>query len=94
MKDLTSKVIDALKKRKQDGGDVKYLSAVQLRDVLMNDEANLKLRNNIWNKVTKNVGNNNTNIKSSLLEVHGDMMRCWEWIGPIEEDKKDDSASK
>lgn len=94
VKSLTEKVVETLKKRKQDGGDTAYLSAVQLRDVLMSDESNLKLRNNLWKKVTKNVENNNSNIKSSLLEVHGDMMRCWEWIGHIEEDEKVNSSGR
>lgn len=94
MKSLTEKVVETLQKRKQDGGATTYLSAVQLRDVLMNDEANLKLRNNLWNKVTKNIENNNTNIKSSLLEVHGDIMRCWEWIGHIDEDEKMNNSGK
>ena len=84
IKMLTKTVIEKLKKNKIDTPDVPYLSSVQLRDVLMNEETNLKIRNAIWNEVTKNVESNNTNIKSSLLEIHGDMMRCWEWIGPIE----------
>ena len=81
---LTKTVIEKLKKNKIDTPDVPYLSSVQLRDVLMNEETNLKIRNAIWNEVTKNVESNNTNIKSSLFEIHGDMMRCWKWIGPIE----------
>ncbi|KAK5963690.1 Src1p PWA37_004015 [Arxiozyma heterogenica] len=84
IKHLTNVVIERLKKNKIETPDVPYLSSVQLRDILINDEANIKLRNSIWNEVTKNVESNNANIKSSLLEIHGDMMRCWEWIGPIE----------
>lgn len=89
IKDLTNIVIEKLKKTKIEIPDVPYLSSVQLRDLLINDETNIKLRNIIWNDVTKNIESNNTNIKSSLLEIHGDMMRCWEWIGPIEKEKNE-----
>lgn len=94
IKDLTNIVIERLKKSKIETPDVPYLSSVQLRDVLINDETDIKIRNIIWNEVTKNVESNNTNIKSSLLEIHGDMMRCWEWIGPIENKKNETMQNK
>lgn len=61
-----------------------YLSTVQLRDILLSDVRDLKERNKLWGKVTNKLEANNTNIKSSLVEVHGDIMKCWEWIGPID----------
>lgn len=68
-----------------------YLSTVQLRDILLSDVKNLKERNDLWEKVTKGLEANNTNIKSSLIEIHGDIMKCWEWIGPIDNDEDHDT---
>ncbi|SMN17836.1 similar to Saccharomyces cerevisiae YDR458C HEH2 Inner nuclear membrane (INM) protein [Maudiozyma saulgeensis] len=71
-----------------------YISTVQLRDILLNDVTNLKERNNLWNEVVKRLEANNTNIKSSLLEIHGEIMKCWEWIGPIETSEEQSSSDK
>ncbi|SCU94334.1 LADA_0G07932g1_1 [Lachancea dasiensis] len=59
-----------------------YLSTVQLRDVLLSDIVDLKLKNKLWKLVMKNLEQNNTNVKSTLMEVHGEIMKCWEWVGP------------
>ncbi|SSD59436.1 uncharacterized protein SCODWIG_01197 [Saccharomycodes ludwigii] len=70
---------------------VPYLSTVQLRDLLLKDVVNLRLKNKIWNKVVKKLEGNNTNVKSSLMEVHGEIMKVWEWIGSISYDDNDES---
>jgi len=80
--ELTEETLVKLKKNKHKNPP--YISTVQLRDILLNDVTNLKERNDLWNEVTKRLEANNTNIKSSLKEIHGDIMKCWEWIGPIE----------
>lgn len=62
----------------------KFLSIVQLRDVLLHDITNLKEKNRIWDKVVQRLNKNNTNVKSSLVEIHGEIMKCWEWVGPLD----------
>ncbi|CCK68782.1 Src1p KNAG_0B03400 [Huiozyma naganishii CBS 8797] len=79
--DLVERVIAKLKKNKEENKETSFLSAVQLRDSFLSGEGNLRYRNSIWNRVTKVVETKNTNIKSDLIEVHGDIMKCWKWIG-------------
>lgn len=87
--DLTEGMLSKLKSNKSK--QPPYLSTVQLRDILLSDVRNLKERNELWEKVTKRLEANNTNIKSSLIEIHGDIMKCWEWIGPIDNDDSNSS---
>ncbi|AMD21609.1 HFL247Wp [Eremothecium sinecaudum] len=83
---LKSQVVEKLKaSAKAEGKDSpKFLSTVQLRDVLLADVIDLKHKNQLWNKVVHKLESNNTNVKSMLMEVHGEIMKCWEWVGPIE----------
>lgn len=85
---LTEQVIKKLKRTANEtvGNKPKFLSTVQLRDVLLSDIVDLKFKNHLWNKVAKKLEHNNTNVKSSLMEVHGEIMKCWEWIGPLEDE--------
>lgn len=82
VQEITENILDKLKKTKNK--DIPYLSTVQLRDILLSDVVNLKTRNKIWEQVEKKLQANNTNIKSSLIEVHGEIMKCWQWIGPVD----------
>lgn len=82
---LYEEVINKLKKNKVFNNDQPYLSVVQLRDTLLADEVNLVKRNKIWNKVIRKIESDNTNVTSKLLEVHGEIMKCLEWIGPVDE---------
>lgn len=61
-----------------------YLSVVQLRDIFLSDIVDLKYKNQLWSQVVKFLEHNNSNIKSNLTEIRGDIMKCWEWIGPLE----------
>lgn len=61
-----------------------YLSVVQLRDIFLSDIVDLKYKNQLWSHVVKFLEHNNSNIKSNLTEIRGDIMKCWEWIGPLE----------
>ncbi|GAV54090.1 hypothetical protein ZYGR_0AK05920 [Zygosaccharomyces rouxii] len=87
---LTKKVVDRLKNTKRtEDSETPFLSTVQLRDVLLSDVVDLKYKNRLWQKTSKRLEHNNTNIKSSLMEIHGEIMKCWEWVGPLE-DVRDD----
>lgn len=92
---LTKDVIENLKKNKRQSQNnlsvPVYASTVQLRDVLLYDVVDLKQKNFLWQQVVKILENNNTNIKSSLLEVHGEIMKCWEWIGSVDFDDINDN---
>ncbi|CAI4049208.1 hypothetical protein SUVZ_13G1040 [Saccharomyces uvarum] len=67
-----------------------YLSVVQLRDIFLSDIVDLKYKNQLWSQVVKFLEHNNSNIKSNLTEIRGDIMKCWEWIGPLELNGPDD----
>ncbi|AEY97292.1 FAER303Wp [Eremothecium gossypii FDAG1] len=86
VEDLNSQVIEKLQQAAQSKteGEPRYLSTVQLRDVLLSDVADLKYKNQLWNKVVHKLESNNTNVKTMLMEVHGEIMKCWEWVGPVE----------
>ncbi|SCV05638.1 LANO_0H11892g1_1 [Lachancea nothofagi CBS 11611] len=85
---LTRQVIAKLQKSARDAQESSspaYLSTVQLRDVLLSDIVDLKLKNKMWSLVVKKLENNNTNVKSRLMELHGEIMKCWEWVGPLQD---------
>ncbi|SCU88684.1 LAFA_0E14026g1_1 [Lachancea sp. 'fantastica'] len=85
---LTQQVVAKLQKTAADSrnsASPATLSVVQLRDVLLSDVVDLKLKNDFWNSVVKKLESNNTNVRSSLMEVHGEIMKCWEWVGPVED---------
>ncbi|AQZ16784.1 HEH2 (YDR458C) and SRC1 (YML034W) [Zygosaccharomyces parabailii] len=91
---LTKRVIHKLKsvkKSKEEGP--KFLSTVQLRDVFLSDEVDLKYKNHLWQQTARKLEHNNTNVKSSLIEIHGEIMKCWEWIGPLDEDSEEKETS-
>ena len=67
-----------------------YLSIVQLRDIFLSDIVNLKYKNHLWSQVVKYLEHNNSNIKSNLTEIRGEIMKCWEWIGPLELNEPND----
>lgn len=86
VKQISKKVINRLKEAKKQQQHINFLSTVQLRDVLLADITDLKQKNKLWHEVVKVLENNNTNVKSSLMEIHGDIMKCWEWVGTLEEE--------
>lgn len=56
-----------------------YIGSIQLRDLILSEENNLSRKLKLWKQVAKKV-EMNTNIKSTLLESHGEIMLVWEWI--------------
>lgn len=60
-----------------------YLSSLQLRDVILQDEHSIPARTRIWNKVEQ-VVESNANVRANLEELPGgDEMRVWRWIGGL-----------
>jgi len=58
-----------------------YLSSLQLRDLVLQDEHSVSARRRLWNKVEK-VVEGNANVRTNLEEVAGgDEMRVWRWVG-------------
>lgn len=88
---LTQQVVAKLQKSAKESSESRppYMSTVQLRDVLLSDVVDLKLKNKLWNSVIKKLEHNNTNVKSRLMELHGEIMKCWEWVGPLQEEGQD-----
>ncbi|KTB24331.1 Inner nuclear membrane protein SRC1 [Nakaseomyces glabratus] len=83
----TNEVIELLKDKKAtDKGDA-FISSVHLRDYILDGKGSTKTKNKLWEEILKKL-NQNTNIKSSLMEVHGDMMKCLEWVGPTDVKRK------
>lgn len=83
----TNEVIELLKDKKAtDKGDA-FISSVHLRDYILDGKGSTKTKNKLWEEILKKL-NQNTNIKSSLMEVHGDMMKRLEWVGPTDVKRK------
>ncbi|CCH60004.1 hypothetical protein TBLA_0C01910 [Henningerozyma blattae CBS 6284] len=83
--DIATDIIASLKKKKMEQlhpNTPPYLSSVQLRDVYLSDVNNIQKKNILWKRISDKVEYGNTNINSSLNEVHGEIMKCWEWVGP------------
>lgn len=59
-----------------------YIGSIQLRDLILN-ESNLAHKMRLWDAVSRKV-DRNTNVKHSLLEIHGEVMKVWQWISNIE----------
>ena len=58
-----------------------YLSSLQLRDLVLQDEHSVAARARLWKRVER-VVESNTNVRANLEEVPGgDELRVWRWVG-------------
>lgn len=58
-----------------------YLSSLQLRDHILQDEHSISHRRRIWDQVER-VVEGNANVRVNLEEVgSGDELRVWRWVG-------------
>jgi hypothetical protein len=58
-----------------------YLSSLQLRDVVLQDEHAVAARARLWDRVEQ-VVEGNANVRANLEEVAGgDELRVWRWMG-------------
>lgn len=60
-----------------------YIGSIQLRDLILSGENNLAYKMRLWEGISRKV-DRNTNVSHELLEVHGDVMKVWQWIGSFE----------
>lgn len=60
-----------------------YVGSIQLRDLILSSENNLAYKMRLWEGISRKV-NRNTNVSSQLLEIHGEVMKVWQWIGTLE----------
>lgn len=58
-----------------------YLSSIQLRDLILQDEHSISTRRRLWDQVERIV-ESNANVRANLEEVQGgDELRVWRWVG-------------
>ena len=58
-----------------------YLSSLQLRDLILQEEHSVRSRTQLWNQVER-VVEGNANVRANLEEIPGgDEMRVWRWVG-------------
>jgi hypothetical protein len=58
-----------------------YLSSLQLRDLILQEEHSISTRRRMWEQV-EGVVEGNTNVRVNLEEVEGgEEMRVWRWVG-------------
>ncbi|KAK7467115.1 inner nuclear membrane protein enriched at telomere/subtelomere region [Stygiomarasmius scandens] len=58
-----------------------FLSSLQLRDLVLQDEHSVAARKRVWDQVEK-VVESNANVRANLEELEGgDELRVWRWVG-------------
>ncbi|KAF8959049.1 Man1-Src1p-C-terminal domain-containing protein [Flammula alnicola] len=58
-----------------------YLSSIQLRDLVLQDEHSVPTRRRLWERVER-VVESNANVRANLEEIEGgDETRVWRWVG-------------
>lgn len=58
-----------------------FISSLQLRDLILQEEPSVTTRNRLWDQVER-VVEGNANVRTNMEEVHGgDEMRVWRWVG-------------
>ncbi|KAJ2916040.1 hypothetical protein MD484_g4372, partial [Candolleomyces efflorescens] len=58
-----------------------YLSSIQLRDVILQNEHSIPTRRRLWDQV-EHVVEGNANVRANLEEIEGgDELRVWRWVG-------------
>ncbi|KAG6330300.1 hypothetical protein ID866_8790 [Astraeus odoratus] len=58
-----------------------YLSSIQLRDLILQEEHSISARRRLWDQVER-VVESNANVRANLEEVQGgDELRVWRWVG-------------
>lgn len=58
-----------------------YLSSLQLRDLILQDEHAIPTRRRLWERVER-VVEGNANVRANLEELQGgDEARVWRWVG-------------
>ncbi|TCD69735.1 inner nuclear membrane protein enriched at telomere/subtelomere region [Steccherinum ochraceum] len=58
-----------------------FLSSLQLRDLVLQDEHSVGARRRLWERV-EHVVESNANVRTNLEEMEGgDEMRVWRWVG-------------
>jgi hypothetical protein len=58
-----------------------FLSSLQLRDLILQDELSVNVRRRLWERVEK-VVEGNANVRVNQEEVGGgDELRVWRWVG-------------
>lgn len=82
-KDVLKRLYGNAKRAKTDPDVIPYIGLVQLRDVILANEQNLKQRVQLWNKVITKV-EANTNINSKVIEDHGEIFKVWQWVSDVD----------
>ncbi|CAH2350251.1 inner nuclear membrane protein Src1p [[Candida] railenensis] len=83
---LYSEVLNKLRHQRKLGSAKNiptYIGSTQLRDLILTREQNLNAKMKLWESVSKKV-ENNSNIRHSLQESHGEIMKVWEWITDVQ----------
>lgn len=57
-----------------------YVSSLHLRDMVLQEEHNVRERVRLWTKVARIV-EGNANVRANVEEVAGDETRVWRWVG-------------
>ncbi|KAF5358207.1 hypothetical protein D9756_001605 [Leucocoprinus leucothites] len=58
-----------------------YLSSLQLRDLILQEEHSVPIRRRLWDRVER-VVEGNANVRVNMEEVEGgDELRVWRWVG-------------
>lgn len=76
---------DILKKTANSDEGVPFLHTLQLKEEILSDITDLNEKNQIWDQLIEKLEEDNTNISSSQAEIQGEIIKCWKWIGDIDQ---------
>ncbi|XDT11146.1 Man1-Src1p-C-terminal domain [Nakaseomyces glabratus] len=73
----TEKALEKLREASRDP-EVKFLDTVQLREFLLSETTNLKKKNQLWDKISSKLLENE-NVEKRQMELYGEVLGIWEW---------------
>lgn len=80
------KAAEILKKATETNQEIPFLHTLQLKEELLSDITDLNEKNLLWDSLIKKLEEDNTRISSHQAEIQGEIIKCWTWIGDLDQE--------
>lgn len=80
------KAAEVLKKASKANHDVPFLHTLQLKEELLSDVTDLNKKNQLWDNLIRKLEEDNARISSHQAEIQGEIIKCWTWIGDLDQE--------
>ncbi|CCE65161.1 hypothetical protein TPHA_0K00270 [Tetrapisispora phaffii CBS 4417] len=82
------RIVEILKEIKENNKPQSFLTSNQLKEIIFKDEVeNVEEQNRIWKKISNKLENSDIPVTSTQLELHGEILRSYEFELPSDSDK-------